>query len=118
MIEWFVLVILIVFVAYLLFTFTTYVSFLVNVILLIALVILINKDVKRKEMHRYYLISLVLTAFAFILSDYGIFYTLLRILEKNLFLSVITISFLLIYAFANLGILLTNSFKEIVKKVR
>jgi len=118
MIEWFVLIILIVFVAYLLFTFTTYVSFLVNVVLLVALVILINKDVKKKEMHRYYLISLMLTAFIFIFSDYGIFYTLLRILEKNLFLSVITITFLLLYAFANIGILLANSVEKIVKKVK
>ena len=115
MIEWFVLIILIIFVAYLLFTFTTYVSFFINIALLVALVILINKDVKKKEMHRYYLISLVLTAIVFIFSDYGVFYTLLRILEKNLFLSVITITFLLVYAFANMGILLVNSLEKLKK---
>jgi len=115
MIEWFVLLVMIIFVVYLLFTFTTYVSFLINVVLLVTLVILINKDVKKKEMHKYYLISLVLTAFVFIFSDYGIFYTLLRILEKNLFLSVITITFLLIYAFANIGILFVNSLEKLKK---
>lgn len=118
MIEWFVLLIIIILVAYLILTFTTYVFLGINFVLLVALIILINKDLKKKEMQRYYLIALLLTAIVFIFSDYGIFYTLFRILEKNLFLSVITIAFLLIYAFANIGILLTNSTKELIKKYR
>jgi len=69
-------------------------------------------------MQRYYLIALLLTAVVFIFSDYGIFYTLLRIMSRNFFLSVVTAAFLLIYAFANIGILLTHSAKEMIKKVR
>ena len=118
MIELLVLVIIIIFIAYTLLTFTTYISFGINVILLIALAILINRDLKRKEMVRYYLIALLLTAIVFIFSDYGIFYTLFRILEKNLFLSVVTIASLLIYVFANIGILLTNSTKELIKRFK
>ena len=109
---------MIIFVVYLLFTFTTYVSLGINIVLLIALAILVNRDLKRKEMVRYYLIALLLTAIGLIFSDYGIFYTLFRIMSKNLFLSVVTQAFLLIYAFANIGILLTNSAKDLIKKYR
>jgi hypothetical protein len=116
MIEWFVLLAIIILAVYLILPFTSYVSFGINIVLLISLIILINRDLKKKEMQRYYLISLLLTAIVFIFSDYGIFYTLFRILEKKLFLSLITIAFLLIYAFANIGILLTNSTKELIKK--
>jgi len=118
MIEWFVLLIIIILAAYLILTFTTYVSLVINFVLLVALIILINKDIKKKEMQKYYLIALLLTAIVFVFSDYGIFYTLFRILEKNLSLSVITIAFLLIYAFANIGILLVNSTKELIKRFR
>ena len=118
MIEFFIFIIMIIFVVYLLFTFATYVSLGINIVLLIALAILTCRDLKRKEMVRFYLIASLLTAIVFIFSDYGISYTLFRILEKNLFLSVVTIAFLLIYAFANIGILLTNSAKDLIKKYR
>ncbi|MBL7055020.1 hypothetical protein ISS05_04650 [Candidatus Woesearchaeota archaeon] len=118
MIEWFVSIISIIFVAYLLFTFTTYTILGVNIVLLIVLAILINKNLKKKEMVRYYLIALLLTSLVLIFSDYGIFYTLLRILEKNLFLSIVTQVLLLVYAFANLSILLTNSTNELIKKIK
>ena len=118
MIEFFVLLAIIILIAYTIITFTTYISFGINIILLIALALLINRDLKRKEMLRYYLIALLLTAIVFILSDYGIFYTLFRIMERNLFLSVVTEAFLLIYAFANISILLANSTKELIKKYR
>ena len=118
MIDGFVLLAIIILVAYTILTFTVYVSLGVNIALLIALVILISRDLKRKEMTRHYLIALLLTAIFFIFSDYGVFYTLLRIMEKNLFLSVVTAAFLLIYAFANISILLTCSIKGMVKKYR
>ena len=118
MIEFFVLIAIIILIVYTILTFATYVSLGINIILLMALAILVNKDLKRKEMQRYYLIALLLTAIVFIFSDYGIFHTLFRIMSKNLFLSVVTQAFLLIYAFANIGILLTNSAKELVKKYR
>lgn len=116
MIEWFVLIVLIIFIAYLLFTFTAYVALGVNIIVLIAFAILINKNLKKKEMKRYYLISLLLTAIVLIFSEYGIFYTLMRIMTKNLFLSELTIAVLLVYGFANIGYLISNSIKEIKKK--
>ncbi len=118
MIEWVVLIILIVFIAYLLFTLTTYIALGVNIVLLIVLAILLKGDLRRKEMTRHYLIALLLTAIVFIFSQYGIFYTLLRIMSNNLLLSVVTEAFLMLYVFANLSFLITNSAKDIRKKYK
>jgi hypothetical protein len=118
MIEWLVLAILILFIVYAVFTLATYVALGINLVLLIALALLVNRDLKRKEMHRYYMISLLLTAVVFIFSDYGVFYALIEFMSNRLVLSVVTQAVLMVYAFAHLGIAVKTAAEELRKKLR
>ena len=117
MIEILVLIISLIFAAYLIFTFTGYASLFLNLIILIALFFLIKKDLKDKDGHKYYLVSLFLTAMLFIFSGTGLIRTFLLLTEK-LFLSTATVSALAAYMFANLTALIYESFIHLKKKYK
>ena len=101
MIDIFVLVILILFAVFVIFTFISYTSLILNLIILIALYFLISRDLKDKDNHKYYLVSLFLTAIVLIFSNTGLIKNLL-ILTENLLLSTAIVSVIMVYIFANI----------------
>jgi len=101
MITIFVFIILIVFAAFLIFTFISYTSLILNLIILIALYFLISKNLKDKENHKYYLVSLFLTAIFFIFSSTGLIKDFFILTEK-LLLSTAIVVVIAVYVFANL----------------
>ncbi|MBU90290.1 hypothetical protein CMO94_02010 [Candidatus Woesearchaeota archaeon] len=100
MIELFTLLISILFAIFLIFTLFAKISLLINLVILIALYFLIKKDLKDKDNHKYYLISLFLTAIFFILSTFGFVKDFLMLTEKML-LSVVIVSVIVLYIFAH-----------------
>ena len=112
-----ILIILIVFITALIFTFFSYTSFLLNLIILIALYFLITKELKDKDNHKYYLISLLLTAIFFILSNAGLAKNILDFTEKVL-LSLVMVSVILLYIFAHIIALIYEYFGYLKGSIR
>ena len=63
--------------------------------------ILIKKDLKHKENGRYYLLSLFVVALVFIYSYSGLIGVFLALMDK-LLISVVTITFMMVYVVSNL----------------
>ncbi len=117
MIEFIAFHALILFVIYLAITFFSYVSFFLNLIILIALYFLISKDLKDKHNHKYYLISLLLTAIFFILSSSG-FVKSFFILTEKLLLSPAIVAVIAVYVFAHLVSLVHGSYFYLKEKTK
>jgi len=115
MIEILVLIALILFAAYLIFTLFGQISLFLNLIILIALFFLIRKDLKDNDGHKYYLISLFLTAMLFIFSSTGLIKNFLVLTEK-LLLSTAIVSVIAVYVFANLTALIYEAFIHLKEK--
>jgi|TARA_Y100000310_G_scaffold91835_1_gene89306 hypothetical protein len=101
MIEFIVPIVLILFVVFLIITFLSYTSLFLNLIILIALYFLISKDLKDRANHKYYLISLFLTAIFFIFSGTGFVKNFLFLTEKML-LSIAIVSVIILYILVHL----------------
>ena len=101
MIEFIALVVLILFVIFLVITFLSYTSLALNLIILIAFYFLIRKDIRDSNNHKYYLISLLLTAIFFVFSSTG-FVKGFLILTGRMLLSVAIVSIFMVYLFAHL----------------
>ena len=117
MIELFVFVMLILFGVFAIFTFISYTSLILNLIVLIALYFLITKDLKDKDNHKYYLISLLLTAIFFVLSN-AEFVKNILILTQKLLLSAVIVSVIVLYLFAHLFAFVYESYNYLKEKYR
>ena len=101
MIEFIVLIILILFAIILYQTFVSIPFLLFNLIILITLYFLITRDLKRTDNHKHYIISLFLAALFLIFSYTGSI-NYLVVLSKKIFLSIVSLAAILVYAFGNL----------------
>jgi len=115
MIEIIVAIILVLFYIYLAFTFFSYTSLLLNVALITALYLLIKKDLKDKDNHKYYIASLLLTAVFLIFSSSGFGEYALKLAERAL-LSIASVAGLLVYFFAHLSALAYEGFRYLMEK--
>jgi len=115
MIELLVLFIIIFFIIILIFTFINYTSLFLNLIILITSYFLINKDLKDKKYHKYYLIALLLTALFYILSNISIIKSLL-VFTEILLISSITTTIIIVYSFAHLVAIIYKYYKNINDK--
>ncbi len=117
MLEFVVLITLILFVVYLILTFLSYASLVLNLIILIASYFLISKDLKDKDNHKYYLLSLFLTALFFIFSNTGLINNLLIFTQKIL-LSPATVAVIVLYIFAYLTGFVYESYHNLKEKYK
>jgi len=101
MIHIVVTIILLLFYAYLGLTFFSFTSLLLNIVILTALYFLITKDLKDSDNHKYYIFSLLLTAFVLIISN-TTFINYILTLATKLLISLVTVAGLLVYLFAHL----------------
>ena len=101
MIEFIVGIILVVFYVYLAYTFTNATSLILNIIVVTALYFLIKRDLKDEDNHKYYITSLLITALFFIFSATMPIESFLKLTQK-LLLSVVSVSALMTYLFAQL----------------
>ncbi|MBW2977004.1 hypothetical protein KY347_06170 [Candidatus Woesearchaeota archaeon] len=112
-----VAIICILFAVFLIYTFVSYASLVLNLIILIALCFLIIKDLKDKDNHKYYLISLLLTAIFLISSNTALIKSLLALADKIL-LSIAIVSVIAVYLFAHLAALVYESYHYLKEKYR
>lgn len=117
MIELIALTALILFAVYLIFTLFGQISLFLNLIILIALFFLVRKDLKDQDSHKYYIISLFLTAMLFIFSGTGLIKNFLVLTEK-LLLSTAIVSAIAAYMLANLAALIHEAFIYLKKKYK
>ena len=101
MIRFIALIVPILFYVYLIYTFTSAASLILNIVIITALYFLITKDLKDQDNHKYYIASLLLTAFFFIFSYTQFINYILNLTERLLF-SLVTVTGLLVYLFAQL----------------
>jgi hypothetical protein len=87
---------------YLTLTFFSPVSLILNIIILGIIFFLIARDLKDSSRHKFYIVSLLLTALFFIFSSTG-FLNLILVSAERSFLSVATLAGMLAYFFANLA---------------
>ncbi|MAH32945.1 hypothetical protein CL615_00990 [archaeon] len=91
-----------VFSAYVILTFAGYVSLFMSLVALVFSYFLITHDLKDKDNHKFYLVSLLLTALFLIFSSTGIIGSFLGLVLKA-GLSIVALTTLLVYLFANLS---------------
>ena len=96
MIEIIIGIIVILFYFYLIMTFFSLTSLFLNFILITALYFLIRKNLKDKDNHKYYIVSLFLTALFFIFSYTTLIHDFI-ILTKQILLSLVTYIVGLVY---------------------
>ena len=101
----------------LIFTFFSYTSLFLNLVIILALYFLITKDLKDRDNHKYYLVSLFLTAIFFISSTTNLVNSLLVTAERML-LSIVTVSIIGIYAFAHLMAFIHQSYNYLKEKYK
>jgi hypothetical protein len=119
MIEFIVaLIVLILFAVYLMLTFLSYTSLFINLILIMALYFLITKDIKDRDNHKYYLVSLLLTAIFFIFSASGGFAKNFLILMEKMLLSPAIVAVIAVYVFANLIAFIYEYFHHLKRKLK
>ena len=92
-------------------------SLFFNLVLLGLLLILLSNDLKKEELHKYYLISLFLTAIMFILSDARPIAAILNLFSKAS-LSLFLAAFVFIYIFAHVSRLADEKITVLAKKYR
>ena len=118
MIEWIVLIILILAIGILILSFGSLFSLFANIVLVVALAILIHRDINKRNMLKYYLISAVATVFMLIF-PFRLFIYLFSLLKKAN-LSELTQALLLIFLVAYLLRLIDKScipaFKRLIKR--
>ena len=117
MIEIIVGIIAILFYIYLAFTFLSYTSLLLNIAIITALYFLVARNLKDTDNHKYYIISLFLTALFFIFSNSGFIQYILHLTE-TLLLSLAVIAAFLIYIFANAIALSYEGFQHLKEKYK
>ena len=117
MIEFIALIVLILFAVFLIVTFTSYASFILNLIILIAFYFLIRRDLRNRDNHKFYLISLFLTAVFFILSTTGFIQTLISLTQKIL-LSLVVVAVILVFVFANLAVFVHKGYLKLREKYK
>ncbi len=106
---------LILFAAFIVFAFFSSASFILNLIILIALFWRIKKNLSDKDNHKYYLVSILLTALFFIYSGSGFAKSILELGER-LLISNITLAVILVYLFAHITYNIHKSYPYIRKK--
>ena len=92
-------------------------SLFLNLSLLGLLLILLSNDLKKEELHKYYLISLFLTAIMFILSNAKPIAALLNLFSKA-YLSLIMTAFVFVYILAHISKLADEQITSLVEKYR
>lgn len=119
MIEFVVSLIMLLFLIYALTSFIFFpVSVFFSLILIITFFILIKKSLKQKEMLRYFMISLLLTAIFLIFSSNSFLKILFDVLEKKLFLSQLIFPFVLIYFFMKISKYSYDYLKPFIKNFK
>ena len=76
-----------------------------------------SSDLKKKELHKYYLASLFLTAIIFILSNTKAIKALIDLFSKAS-LSLFTIAFIFVYIFAYISKLIYEAIETLIEKYR
>ena len=92
-------------------------SLFFNLVLLGLLLILLSNDLKKEELHKYYLISLFLTAIMFILSNTKPIAALLNLFSKAS-LTLFVAAFVFIYILAHISKLADEQITLLVEKYR
>ncbi|MBS3101995.1 hypothetical protein J4458_00945 [Candidatus Woesearchaeota archaeon] len=117
MIEIYVFVIMLVSALLLLSSFFKGVSLFINLVLIALILILLSTDLKKKELHKYYLISLFATAIFFILSSTKPIKALLD-LTTYTSLSLFTVAFILVYVLAHISGLVHMGIETLAEKYK
>lgn len=102
---------------FLIFTFFSYTSLFLNLVIILALYFLIKKDLKDRDNHKYYLVSLLLTAMFFISSTAG-FVNSLLVTAQRMLLSIVTVAIIGVYAFAHLMAFIHQSYSHLKEKYK
>ncbi len=117
MIEFIVSIVWMVFSAYVILTFTGYISLFMSLAVLILSYFLIIHDLKDKDNHKFYLVSLLLTALFLIFSSTGIIDSFLG-LAYRIGLSIIAVTSLLVFLFANLARIAFELYQDMKEKYK
>jgi len=108
-------IVLALFYAYVILTFTSAVSLILNIFIITTLYFLITRDVKDPDNHKYYIISLFLTALFFIFSYTALIKSILSLSER-LLISLAAVAGLLVYIFSQLMSLVIELYRHIKRK--
>lgn len=110
-------IVLILFAAFLVFTFFSSASFILNLIIIILLLWRISRNLSDKDNHKYYVVSLLLTALFFIYSGSSFAKSILELGER-LLISNITLAVILVYLFAHFTYNSHRSYTYLRKKYK
>ncbi len=116
MIEWIVFVVVILFVLYVLnIMHVAWFLMIINILVTIFVLLFIEMDVKKQEMHRYYLISLVIVAFMFVIKQTFLFMWFFYLFDKS-GINVFVQALILLFVFPNLLSLLDKFYSKTIKE--
>jgi hypothetical protein len=116
MLEWIVFVVVILFILYVLNVMhVAWFLIIINIIVTIFVLLFIEMDVKKQEMHRYYLISLVIVAFMLVLKHTIIFKWFFYLFDKS-GINIFVQALILLFVFPNLLNLLDKLYTKTIKE--
>jgi len=110
-------IVLILFAAFFVFAFFSSASLIFNLIIIVLLLWRIMRNLSDKDNHKYYMVSLLLTALFFIYSGSSFAKSILELGER-LLISNITLSVILVYLFAHITYTANKSYLYIMKKYK